>query len=108
MKAFVGIVLAALSMAGLTHQNKVITPPTLAVSFPKATFLSAAVPAVVTAPVAKPSKAVTTAPRLVAAGIVLGTSTSDGVVTQSELQAAIQQDVRSLLPAALSIYCRAL
>jgi hypothetical protein len=71
---------------GLAHQNKVVTPPALAVAFPKAALFSAAVPAVVTAPVAKPSKAVATVSRHVAAGIVLGTSTTDGVVTQSQLQ----------------------
>jgi hypothetical protein len=78
--------LAALSVIGLAHQNKVVTPPALAVAFPKAALFSAAVPAVVTAPVAKPSKAVATVSRHVAAGIVLGTSTTDGVVTQSQLQ----------------------
>ena len=90
MKSLAGVVLAVLSMVGLAHQNTVVTLPPIAVHFPKATLLSAAAPAVVIAPAAKSSR-ITTVSHRVAAGAVLGTSTTDGVVTQSQLQAAIEQ-----------------
>lgn len=95
MKAFAGIVLAALSMVGLAHQNTVVKPPAAAVSFPKAIHLSAAAPVVVIASAAKAHKPIAVISRPVAAGVVLGTTT-DGVVTQSQLQSAIQQAINSL------------
>jgi hypothetical protein len=75
MRSVFGIVLAALSMVGLACQNNVVTPPTLAVTFPRVTLLLVAAPGVMIAPAAKPSKPVATISRPVAAGIVLGTST---------------------------------
>jgi hypothetical protein len=96
MKMLAGIVFATLSMVGFAPQNKVVTPPSsVAVNLPKANLLSAAAPVVVTQSVKSP-KPVVAVFRPVAAGIVLGTSTSDGAVTQSELQAAIEQASNAL------------
>jgi len=91
MKLFAGIILTALSMAGLVHQGTVIKPSQVAIIFPKPAALSAAAPAAVIAPAPAPSRAAAITPSPAATGIVLGTSTTDGVVTQSELQTAIQQ-----------------
>jgi hypothetical protein len=94
MRSVFGIVLAALSMVGLAYQNKVVTPLTFAATFPKVTLLLFAAPGVMIAPAAKPSKPVATISRPVADGIVLCTSTIDGVVTQTQLQAATEQTRR--------------
>src|SRR5665213_1020874 len=91
MKLFAGIILTALSMVGLVHQSTIVKPSQVATSFPKPVALSAATPAAVIAPAPAPSRAVAITPSPAATGIVLGTSTTDGVVTQSELQTAIQQ-----------------
>jgi hypothetical protein len=90
MKMLAGIVLAALSMVGFAPHNKVVTPPSsVAVNLPKANLLSAAAPVVVTQSVKSP-KPVVAVFRPIPAGIVLGTTT-EGLVTQSQLQAAIEQ-----------------
>jgi hypothetical protein len=89
-----GIFAAALSMVGLAHHNPAPTPPA-AVTFPKAVHLSAAAPLVVSLPEANSPKTVVAASRSIKTGIVLGTTT-DAVVTQSQLQAAIQQASNSL------------
>jgi hypothetical protein len=96
MKSVFGVILTALSVFGLAHQNTVVTPPPAPVTFPKAILLSPVTPAVPIASAPRSSKPVVVASRPVAAGMVLGTSTTDGVVTQSQLQAAIQQASNAL------------
>jgi hypothetical protein len=95
MKALAGFVLAILSMFGLAHQNEIVTAPPVAVNFPKATALSPAAPTVVVAPSPEPSKTVATVSPPFAAGVVFG-ATTDGLVTQSQLQAAIEQASNAL------------
>jgi hypothetical protein len=96
MKAIAGFVFAALSIVGLAHQNTSIKPPQVAVTFPQSIALFGATLSVATAPAPKPSKPVAIAFRPVTTGIVLGTSTIDGVVTQSQLQVAIEQASNAL------------
>jgi hypothetical protein len=96
MKSVFGVLLTALSIIGLAHQNTVVKSPYVTVSFPKPILLSAAPPAVHIAPVLEHPKRVAIVSPRIASGVVLGTSTIDGVVTQSQLQAAIQQASNAL------------
>jgi hypothetical protein len=92
-----GFIFAALSVVGLAHHNTIVKPPQAVAAFPKAIHLSVATPVVVVAPSPKHSKKVATVYHPVTAGAaVLGTSTTDGVVTQSQLQTAIAQASNAL------------
>jgi hypothetical protein len=96
MRSVFGVVLAALSVIGLAHHNTVVKLPPAAVTFPKAIHLSVATPVVVVAPSPRHSKKVATVYHPVIAGVVLGTSTTDGVVTQSQLRTSIEQASNAL------------
>ena len=107
MKAVFGIVLAALSMFGFVYQGKVVPSPRAAavtVTFPKAPVLltAASVAQPVATSVSKPATSFVHASPSASAGAVLGTSTMDGLVTQSQLQAAIDQLNNSLRKAIYS------
>src|ERR1019366_9069691 len=90
MKAVLGIVLVALSMFGFAHQGKVVPSPraaAVAVTFPKAPVLLTAAPVAqpVATSISKPATSFVYASPSARAGAVLGTSTMDGLVSQSQL-----------------------
>ncbi len=95
MKTLAGLVFAALSMIGLAHQNTAVKTPSVAVVFPKPILLSGPASAAVVPPASNASKYAVPISRPAASGVVLG-ATTDGVVTQSQLQVAIEQASNAL------------